>query len=376
MIPAVASARSEHRLPARIVALARNLPRRTRERSFWVIQAAVIGITVAHLAGEIWADRALQLVPVAIHHIPVVLYLGPISYASLRYGTEGAVLTGLWSAILTVPNILVWHRTGYEWLTELFFIAMVILAGALVAVPVERERRATRRLQDVERQRLLSYAHLVTEAQEDERKRMARELHDEAAQSIVVIQRDLASLAETLPNGSVASELCRLRDLAGQTLVGIRRFSRDLRPPTLDELGLPPALEQLLGEFGEREGAQVELHVNGSVRRAPIDIELAVFRIVQAALHNVERHAGATHVVVELTFEDGSIRLTVADDGRGFVPPEHFGDLAQLGKLGLLGMFERAELIGGTLTIDSAPGEGTRIHLTIDHVSGKKVRPT
>lgn len=352
-------------LAGRMATLLRNLPRRVHERPFWVIQAGVVGITALHLLGEMWAALALEAVPVAFHHILVVLYLGPIGYASLRYGTEGAILTGLWSGLLTLPNLLLWHRADYGWLTELFFVIVVITVGATIAAPVERERRAITRLQESERQRLRSYAMLVTQAQEDERKRIARELHDEAAQNVVVIQRDLASLAANLADHTAAAELGRLRDFAGQTLVSIRRFSRDLRPPTLDELGLSSALDQLVGEVRERSGPAAELRIAGASRRLPIETELAVFRIGQAAVHNVEHHAGATTVAVELAFEPRCVRLAIIDDGRGFEPPEHLGDLAHDGKLGLIGMHERAQLVGGTLQIHSRPGTGTSILLEV-----------
>lgn len=352
-------------LPARVLVFARNLPRRMHERSFWVIQIAVVGITALHLLGEAWVARAFEAIPEAFHHIPVVLYLGPISYASLRYGTEGAVLTGLQSAILTLPNLSLWHRASYEWLTELFFVVVVVIVGAVMAVPVERERRANKRLQESERRRLRSYAMLVTQAQEDERKRLARELHDEAAQNVVVMQRDLASLAETLPDHPAAAELCRLRDFAGQTLANMRRLSRGLRPPTLDELGLSSALDQLVSEVRERGGRAAEFSVSGSSRRLPIETELAVFRIGQAAVHNAEQHADAEGIDVELEFHPGGVRLTITDDGCGFETPEHLGDLAYYGKLGLIGMLERAELVGGTLQIDSRPSVGTRIFLEV-----------
>lgn len=371
--PPLASAGS---LAGRTATLVRNLPQRVQERPFWVIQAGVVGITALHLLGEMWAARAFEAVPVAFHYIPVVLYLGPISYASLRYGTEGALLTGLWSGFLTLPNLLLWHRTDYGWVTELFFVAVVISVGAIIAVPVESERRATKRLQESERRRVRSYAMLITQAQEEERKRIARELHDETAQNVVVIQRDLASLAASLEGHTAAAELGRLRDFTGQTLASIRRFSRDLRPSTLDELGLSSALDQLVGELRERCCPATELHVAGSSRRLPIETELALFRIGQAALHNVERHADATEVAVELAFEPRCVRLIIVDDGRGFDPPEHLGDLAQDGKLGLFGMHERAQLVGGTLEVHSRRGAGTRILLEVPDYRGSNVALT
>lgn len=352
-------------LPTRTAALVRNLRQRIRERPFWFIQAGVLGITAIHLVGEIWAARTGQTVPPALHHIPVALYLAPIGFASLRYGTEGGLLTGLWSALLTSPNLVLWHRSGFEWLSELFFVAVVIAVGVAMAVPVERERLANERLAESERRRLRSYAQRVIQAQEDERKRIARELHDEAAQNIVVIRRGLGALAEDLGDHPAADELVDLQDLAGHTLAGIRRSSRDLRPPTLDDLGLVAALEQLVTGMRERTGCDADLRATGTERRLPTETELAVFRVGQAALHNAENHAHAAAIAVDVAFEPGCVRLTITDDGCGFAVPEHLGELPRDGRLGLVGMNERAQLVAGSLDIESQPGAGTQVRLEV-----------
>lgn len=237
-----------------------------------------------------------------------------------------------------------------------------LLAGVAshVAVAIANEQLA-----ESERTRFRSYARLITQAQEEERKRIARELHDEAAQNIVVIRRSLASLALGLDEHPAAQELSELGELAGQTVAGIRRFSRDLRPPTLDELGLSSALDQLVAQVHERSEMGAAFHVSGSQRRLPIETELAVFRVGQAALHNVERHAAADSVVIDLTFQLDRVRLEITDDGSGFEPPLNLTDLPTTGKLGLIGMHERTQLVGGSLQILSRPGAGTRVLLEV-----------
>jgi two-component system, NarL family, sensor histidine kinase DegS len=352
-------------LPIRAAALVRHLPRRLHERSFWAVQAGVLGITAIHLLGEIWSARTDQAIPAGFHHIPVALYLAPIGYASLRYGTEGGLLTGLWSAMLASPNLVLWHRPDYEWASELFFVAVVVAVGVTMAIPVERERRANERLAESERQRLRSYAHWVIQAQEDERRRIARELHDEAAQNIVVIRRGLGTLADDLADHPAVGEVQHLRGVATQTLTGIRRFSRDLRPPTLDRLGLVPALTQLVGEVSDRAGCSADVQTTGEPRRLDPETELAVFRIVQAALHNVENHADATTVDLVVAFEHHNLELTITDDGRGFVVPDRLDELPPEGRLGLVGMNERAQLAGGTLHIASQRGSGTTVSLRV-----------
>lgn len=218
-----------------------------------------------------------------------------------------------------------------------------------------------------ERQEALqSYARQVTEAQEEERLRIARELHDETAQELVHLVRKLEQVGERA-GPALASSVDELLSIARETLRSVRRFSRDLRPPVLDDLGLLPALEMVVDEADSRlpEGAQ--LKVSGESRRLASPVELALFRIAQEGLRNVEKHSSATAATVELRFDDRSIRLSVSDNGLGFAAPKRLSGLAHLGKLGLLGMKERAELAGGRFELHSSPGDGTRL---VVHING------
>ncbi len=154
------------------------------------------------------------------------------------------------------------------------------------------------------------------------------------------------------------------QELIDSILRGVRRFSRDLRPSVLDDLGLLPALEWLTANLMEEDGIKTELKVYGDRRRLPPEAELALFRIVQEALSNVRRHSQASQVVTVVEFGEGRVRITVDDNGQGFELPGRTGDLATAGKLGLIGMHERAHLLDGTLTVRSEPGKGTTV--TVD----------
>ncbi len=204
---------------------------------------------------------------------------------------------------------------------------------------------------------LRSYVRQVTEAQEEERLRIARELHDGTAQELVLLVRKLQQLGETAP----AEPVQELVGMARDTLQSVRRFSRDLRPPVLDDLGLLAAIEMVVGETDGRLPGGAHLQVSGVPRRLDGPVELALFRIAQEALRNVEKHAQAKSATVELDFTDRDIRLSVTDDGGGFSPPRNVSDLARTGKLGLLGMKERAELVGGSFELLPSLGEGTRV---------------
>lgn len=481
--------------------------RRLREGSFWAIQAGVVTITLAHVAVEVSGVFA-QGVPFSsgLHQLPVILYLIPIVYAGLRYGFEGAALTGAWCIVLTLPNIALWHAQRGGWIGELLYVSFVVATGIVVAVPVERERRQRERLAETsrrlallnvvasalvssasaeatvpgvlarlrevlglagvgvvwrgdpgtaaerwvsvdpgqvermqsalerwgparsamdlarqgagvltlrlgggseaagavivlsrddrplgapdrevlaavagqigvalenarlhreEKQRLRSYVREVTRAQEEERKRLSRELHDTAAQDLVHLSRGLDGIADASGPGEVADRLAELRALAGRTLESLRELSRGLRPTILDDLGLVPALGWLATELTDRAGVRAGFHLSGTARRLPADTELALFRITQEALRNVERHAGATSVRVHIAFAPDAVRLEVADDGRGFTPEVPSEGLAPAGKLGILGMQERATLIGAELTIESRMGRGTRVVVSV-----------
>ncbi len=211
------------------------------------------------------------------------------------------------------------------------------------------------------------YLQQVTRAQEEERKRITRELHDETAQDLVALSRRLDSFISTADHLS-ALDITRLEELRQQTdsiLDGVRRFSQDLRPSILDDLGLLPALEWLTSDITNHFGTAIGIGVLGSLRRLPPETELVLFRIAQEALRNVWKHSEASRGWVTVEFEDGKIILTVTDNGKGFELPERVGDLASTGKLGLAGMQERAQLIEGTLTLHSEPGKGTTVIIEV-----------
>ncbi|MBL7201388.1 MAG: GAF domain-containing sensor histidine kinase [Anaerolineae bacterium] len=207
------------------------------------------------------------------------------------------------------------------------------------------------------------YAREVTQAQEDERRRIARELHDETIQTLIVILRRLEALPgrrEPLPEAT-AAYVEGLQDLLRDAVRGIRRFIQDLRPAALDHLGFVPAVEGLAADLTERESVQVDVRVEGEARRLAPEEELILFRIAQEALNNVRRHSGASKAAVQVTFHSDSVQMVIEDNGGGFDVPERVDDLVPTRKLGLVGMYERARTLGGSLDIRSSPGQGTAI---------------
>jgi signal transduction histidine kinase len=211
------------------------------------------------------------------------------------------------------------------------------------------------------------YARKITQAQESERKRIARELHDDTIQSLIALSRRIEALgvsAEPLPE-STLQHIRALQETTGDVIKSVRRFSQALRPSILDDLGLLPTLEELTTELNRHDGLQAEFWVRGEERRLSVEVELMLFRIAQEALNNVRKHAEATKVVTGVEMSDGYIEVTVQDNGKGFKPPSLADHPAGASKLGLIGMHERARLLGGVLIIDSAPSQGTRVTINV-----------
>ena len=211
------------------------------------------------------------------------------------------------------------------------------------------------------------YLQQVTRAQEEERKRISRELHDDTIQALVVLSRQLDACASSKEGLSEDNRLRleELRQQANNIIQGVRRLSQDLRPAALDSLGLLPALEWLATAVAEYSGIATKVNVIGSERRLPEEVELVLFRTTQEALRNVWRHSQATEAKIAVEFDERKTRITVSDNGKGFNLPKALGDLARDGKLGLAGMQERAQLIGGTLTAQSQLGHGSSITIEV-----------
>ncbi|MGZ4357712.1 MAG: GAF domain-containing sensor histidine kinase [Gaiellaceae bacterium] len=494
-------------------------PSRLHDRRFWVTQALVIGISAAHTALE--ASGHLGVLP-DLALLPVSTYFIPVVYAALNFGVEGAVPTALWCALLSLPNVILWHAPAERPGVLLQLALLVVLAYVIARrVDVETEAKehaqaANARLARVNRTaaasarsldldtviaetvqaildptknqtswailvpgaadsesvicsatgsapaepaadalslsrsllaharsgdgdsaeeviresreaivplrvsgttcgvvgiasadeplsddeaRLLEavgnqlsvalgnirhfrqtqtmvgelsraqaalqeYVRLATDAQEEERKRLARELHDDTIQTLVVAKAELDSLASEPANPGTTTRLRQVESTLTSAIDSVRRFSRDLRPSLLDDLGLVDAIDWLVGDLAARTGIQAQLRTTGSPRRLSPSDEVALFRIVQEALHNIERHSEASEARVRLHFND-AVRTTVLDNGKGFDPTQATATDDRSTRLGMLGMRERAKLAGAELSISSRPRNGTRIAIKL-----------
>ena len=214
---------------------------------------------------------------------------------------------------------------------------------------------------------LRALTHRVVQVQEAERGRVALELHDNITQLLCAILFRSQALADHLSarDGSSKKEATKLREMLGECAEEVERISRNLRPSVLDQLGLVSALQATSKDFADRTGVAVKLVCAQLAVRLPADAELALYRILQEALRNVEKHGRARHVTVHLTQRDTVVQLAINDDGIGFDANHHAARRKGKAVLGLLGMRERAAYVGGTLTVKSGLRVGTEIEVRI-----------
>ncbi len=347
----------------------------------WFIVIIVAAITLVHYS-ESLEFPALILSDLGLdrHAFERILYLAPIVWAGFLFGWRGAFITSLLALAAMLPRAIVISDHPVDALLETFSVFIIgnVLAISFASLRREREYRIqlkaahekqqkiTEEL-EVTQQNLRYYLQQATRAQEEERKRISHELHDDTIQSLVVLSRELDEL---LSNDASVTEATRLK-LEGlwhridEIVKEVRRLSQDLRPAALDQLGLLPAIEWLAANLKEYSGITANVKVIGQERRLSEEAAIAVFRICQEAFRNVWRHSKATEVDIQIEFEATKIKMTIEDNGKGFNIPGELGNMAREGKLGLAGMQERAQLIGGKLKVDSRVGEGTRIILEL-----------
>lgn len=323
-----------------------------RDGRFWTIQALVLIIAAADFAADTLLAR-----DASVSVVIVTLFFIPVTYAAVAFDFRRATVTALWCVAVDLPILLVHHHGAPE-VEQLFLLAAIAGAGVYVAYWVDREAAA--------RAALRLYARALVRGQEDERRRLAQDLHDETIQELMIHCRRLDELNRAMSaHGQDARAAVRdARRSAERIVHELRERIRALRPAVLDDLGLVAAIGQTVARYRQETGALGEFCVRGAARRLSAETEVGLFRIAQEAVRNVERHAGATRLSVELAFDTGQVRLRVVDDGAGFVLDGN-RTLAADGHFGLLGMRERADLLDGSLEILTSPRRGTHITASV-----------
>lgn len=213
-----------------------------------------------------------------------------------------------------------------------------------------------------------SHVQEIIKAQEDERKRIAREIHDDVSPNLLLLIQRIDAIC--CSNKVKTSEWMKMQmeHLRHQTVEGLeslRRIAQDLRPRILDDLGLVAALEWLADNMMINHGIEAQVEISGKKPKLPSEIQLLVFRIVQEALNNIRKHSEATIAIVDVKFNTNSIDISISDNGKGFVIPNRISEMPATGKLGLAGMQERAQLLGGSIEIQSEPEKGSKVAIHV-----------
>jgi signal transduction histidine kinase len=241
------------------------------------------------------------------------------------------------------------------------------------------EQTTTRLLQQSRRMqeelRLLS--RRLLSVQEEERKRISRELHDVVAQTLtgIKVRLTLLKAESTASAKDLHKKIARAQRLVLRSVEIVHRFARDLRPTVLDDLGLIPAIQSYLKVVREESGLKINLTTINGIEKLDGEAKTVLYRVLQESLSNIAQHAGASLVTVRLADHAGNACMDIHDNGRGFHMEKI--EAAESGKhLGLLGMRERAEMVGGTFRVESAPGKQTTVRVKIPHQqAGRRTRP-
>jgi PAS domain S-box-containing protein len=227
---------------------------------------------------------------------------------------------------------------------------------------VEKEREKLFKKVSSAQERLRAVSKRLMEVQESERRHIARELHDEIGQILTAIKINIQTAFKLAGAEKIKTHLNEGVELIEEALFQVRKLSVDLRPSMLDDLGLIPALRWYVDRQSVRAGLTAKVSVDENIMRLPTEIEITCFRVSQEALTNIIKHSQATHVDIMLYYEEGDLHLKIIDDGVGF---NFFAAVQRSLKgesMGILGMQERVELIGGKIKINSKPGQGTTVH--------------
>jgi two-component system sensor histidine kinase DegS len=309
-----------------------------------------------------WLSQLYSLALVELRgHIVGILFLAPIIYASVVFSWQGALVTFLLALVGVLPIMVdIWSISSL--ITNMVLLLLPFLVVSIVAFELEWRRKERKIFAEREAERRV-YISKILESQENERLRIAQELHDDTIQTLLVIANRAQNMISS-GDGKMADAKRNadwIRDATLQAVEDMRRTSLDLRPSILDDLGLVPALRWLVDRMNKETGINTCILVNGVKRKLSPQAEVTIFRITQEALNNIKRHSKAKEAVVTLEFAAECLKIRIEDNGQGFRPPRKFKRFVASGKLGLIGIQQRIDLLSGTFKIHSKLGEGTSL---------------
>jgi two-component system, NarL family, sensor histidine kinase DegS len=297
------------------------------------------------------------------YHFYGSLFYIPIIYAALVFTWPGALISCILSLLFAFPHAVLSTPYIPYLVTNLIFLLAPFMIVFLFAIERNWRRKERSIYEEQEKERKV-YISQIFKAQENERHRIAQELHDEVVQTLLVITNRARALisSNTIHNDAqTREEIEWIKDTTLGLSEEVRRLSLGLRPSLLDHLGLLPALSWLANRLNTEYGVDTSLVVKGVNRRLAPEKEAIVFRIIQEALNNIRLHSKASNATVIIEFTPDDIKATVQDNGQGFIVPESIYELTAKSKLGIIGMQQRVESLGGTFNIYSELGKGTSV---------------
>ena len=329
-----------------------SLPRQTiRDWRFWCSLAAIALLAAVHAILDLFG---LDENTGSLYFLPISLYWLPVIYCAWVFGFSGALIAAVWVLLVSVPDFIFLDQASIR-VWEIAQVAIIIAVASSFGFLVDQKR--------LEHERAKVYAAHSLRTQEEERRRISRDLHDNAIQSIVAACRQVDGLRyfkSELP-GPISDELLFLRKSLEQTVIDLREFSKTFRPFVLDDLGVVNAIRQHLTEMTNRNSIQTQLDIMGSEKPLTAQQQESLYRIFQEGSRNAESHSQATQLNVKIVYSIDEVVLEMSDNGVGFEIPASLNQYGSNGHFGILGMQEYAEVVGGHLEIRSGRGKGTRL---------------
>lgn len=315
-----------------------------------------------------WLSPLYKLAVVEFtNHFVGILFLVPIIYAAVVCTWQIALVVCLLSLVGVLPIVAdIWSINFLIINMALLLLPFLVVSIIFLELGWHRKEKAI--LAEREEQRRI-YLSKVLEVQENERQRIAQELHDDTTQRLLVI----ANRAQVLVSSGDddVREIQRnaewIRDMSLETAKNIRGICLGLRPSILDDLGLVPALRWLIDHMNRESDINTQILVNSEEHKLSLGTEVTIFRVVQEALNNIRHHSQANEAFVTLDFGAKSLKITIKDNGQGFHPPKELGKLATKGKLGLIGIQERIASLDGKFEIRSRPSKGTLLLIEVKY---------
>ncbi len=341
-----------------------------RDYRFWLIQilnliSCLQLVSISTTGTNLQTDTKILETSLELKSFVLFFLIAALS-SGVIFGMRGAIATIAVTALFLIPKLILWSPSSYA---GVILARTAVISGISMAVAylVSRERLARERMQNLnEKMKEIirekdKFFKLATEAQENERRRISRDLHDDSLQLLATVLLQLDGAISTEDPERANAQMLRAKETISQTSDAIRRYCEALRPMLLDTLGVVASVEWIGRELERNSSIKVDFATEGESRVIRDEDRIHIFRVMQEAFHNIEKHSKATAVRVRWKYTEADLEISVTDNGIGMW---NFGP-APARSLGIQGMYERMELVGGKLKIESQPGFGTKVSLQI-----------